>query len=227
MAKLLTALCWVFGVFFFLFGIISLVQSVAIAMIFFAISALLLPSFRRAVYAKTQIKIPTLLRVGAILLLLVIFGNLVPAHNTLQQDAAPSAKVETVKPMPEVVPEPAPEVVESTLVEVAKAVENNAVTAVAAEVLTQDQAFHRIVELVEAGISMEPLRERNLGQCANAMERNQKQVADLRALISAMPERSYGVSFGSANLQRCVSCVPNAILTCGEILDLLNKEIAL
>lgn len=94
-----------------------------------------------------------------------------------------------------------------------------------ANTLSADQAFAQIVELVEAGISMERLRQNNPAQCGDAMRYNQKKAAILREAVDKLPRFEYtNLKIAAANLNRCVSCLPSALETCGEILEELENN---
>lgn len=90
-----------------------------------------------------------------------------------------------------------------------------------------DEFAPRMAALVNAGMSMESARNNDLGQCGDMMRQNQAELSALReelsAAFKALPsgQGAWHPNFeplhnASANLPRCVTCLPTAMPDCRE-----------
>ncbi|SDS48781.1 hypothetical protein SAMN05216198_2063 [Halopseudomonas litoralis] len=132
--------------------------------------------------------------------------------DALPEPSNQAAETELASPA-EPEPEPEPEPVEDTF-----APESQAIL---------DEFTPRMAALVGAGMSMESARNNDLGQCGDMMRQNQAELSALREELSAaykaLPagQGAWHPSFeplhnASANLPRCVTCLPTALPDCKE-----------
>jgi uncharacterized protein (UPF0297 family) len=84
------ALGWVFGVLFGLAGVSSLAESPLGGICFIAISLLLLPPARKAIYSKTNIALTPKMRAISIFILFVAFGFFVEQSQTKKAEESPA-----------------------------------------------------------------------------------------------------------------------------------------
>ncbi|RVU29965.1 hypothetical protein [Neptunomonas marina] len=116
-----TVFCWIFGVLFFLLGLLCLVVSLQGALLSFLAAALLLPPIRNKFYNRTNITIKPVLRLSAILFLFIgviffMIGQGTPTEYANPEDPELLTS-ENNSPSPEMKDYPATEATEAEEIE--------------------------------------------------------------------------------------------------------------